>query len=325
MKRFVPQAIVFLALQGGIAWSLVYFRPRPVGEDDFLAASIDKHDRLRTASRPRMVFVGGSSLAFGLDGEIILDRTGYQPVNMGLMAQLGLDFMINEVRDSLQPGDVLVLMPEYVHFGSHNRGSPLVHLLLTQRPKSARLLDAAGARWLLDKGVAMYIGEVGRSVAIDVLGLERGPDMRPPYVRSAFNRFGDVSMHWQMAQPEVRPTRRTDIKYQPEYLAGAIERLNALYDEFRAKGVAVFLIYPWLIDRHYKMAEDDIDKIHTQLTAALRIPVLNTPVQTRRPQKLFFDTRYHLNREGTIKRCDRLIELLTPHLPRPKHVNPPER
>lgn len=83
------------------------------GPDNYIAALVDKDDLLKNAPGPRMIFLGGSGLAFGLDSQLIADRYGYTPINYGLHIRLGPGFMLRHVREYVRPGDVVVLSVEY--------------------------------------------------------------------------------------------------------------------------------------------------------------------------------------------------------------------
>lgn len=83
------------------------------GPDNYMASLIDKDHLLKHAPGPRMIFLGGSGLAFGFDSQIIADRYDYTPINYGLNVGLGGNFMLQHVRDHLRRGDVVVLCFEY--------------------------------------------------------------------------------------------------------------------------------------------------------------------------------------------------------------------
>ena len=92
MRVFVRSLSCFLILQSCLcAGVLVLYRryaALTLHETGYLAASVDKHHLLVHQPSPRIVFVGGSNLAFGLDSGAIERSLGYHPVNMGL--NLGL-------------------------------------------------------------------------------------------------------------------------------------------------------------------------------------------------------------------------------------------
>src|SRR5262245_52969609 len=88
--------------------------------DEYLAVTVDKEQRLRSADGPRIVFVGGSNLAFGLRSERVRRALRRNPVNMGLYANFGLPFMFREAQAGLRKGDVVVLSLEYDYFGNED-------------------------------------------------------------------------------------------------------------------------------------------------------------------------------------------------------------
>ena len=70
--------------------------PRNSHENDFTAAIVDKYDRLNQTTGKKIVFVGGSSLPFGLKcGLIESELPGYTAVDFGLYAALGTVVMMD--------------------------------------------------------------------------------------------------------------------------------------------------------------------------------------------------------------------------------------
>ena len=113
MQRFLKNLGGFCAIQLAILGALVWLYP---GQDNtYLAATIDKHHAAETVDGGRLLIVGGSSAAFGIDSNALASELRRRPINLALHAGLGLDFMLNEARDVMQPGDVVVLSLEYDH------------------------------------------------------------------------------------------------------------------------------------------------------------------------------------------------------------------
>lgn len=73
----------------------------------------EKHQLLDTSKSPRIIFIGGSNLALGLDSGYIEQKFQKPVVNMGLCSLFGLRFILEEVADRIHPGDLIVLVPEY--------------------------------------------------------------------------------------------------------------------------------------------------------------------------------------------------------------------
>ena len=89
----------------------VVFTPDVYG-DTFLGALAPKLQWLRTAKEKRIIVVGGSSVAFGLDSPMLKQYTGYEVVNFGLYATLGTRIMLDLSEDYIREGDIVILAPE---------------------------------------------------------------------------------------------------------------------------------------------------------------------------------------------------------------------
>src|SRR5690348_8879721 len=109
MRRFLLYLALFWLVQAALFAFCFWLRGHR--SDNYLAATRDKEWRLATLPGPRVVFVGGSNLPFGLDSDVIERQTGRRVVNMGLYVHLGLEFMLNEASAGLREGDVVVLVP----------------------------------------------------------------------------------------------------------------------------------------------------------------------------------------------------------------------
>src|SRR5690606_26128837 len=64
----------------------------------------------------RVVLVGGSNLAFGIDSKAIEAAVGCPVVNMGMNGYFGVRFMLEEVAPRLRAGDVVVLAFEWDNY-----------------------------------------------------------------------------------------------------------------------------------------------------------------------------------------------------------------
>src|SRR5436190_21804250 len=98
----------------------LWFGP-PVSPVDYLGAARSKQERLHHLGSPKVVVIGGSNAAFGIDSET-LERGLCKPVvNMGLHAALGFRYMTAEVVDQLGAGDVVIVTLENSNFEQPDR------------------------------------------------------------------------------------------------------------------------------------------------------------------------------------------------------------
>jgi hypothetical protein len=319
MRAFVRHVICFLLIQGCI-WGgvLVLYRRYAAGESNltrtgYFAASIDKHHVLVHQPSPRIVLVGGSNLAFGVDSSMMGHALGYHPVNMGLHLGLGLDFMLTEVAPFLKPGDVVLISLEYEHFIDLYYGdASTLFIMLQVQPSSIHFLTFGHAVLLLDQGL-MVMGSMIRH-SLRVLSGERQGEASV-YQRSAFNQFGDFVAHHTKG-PQPFPVDR----YKPPThasMARVIQRLNHFHAACQRQGILVFYSYPPLVQEQMQANRAIIQDIAGQLAQQLHMPLLDTPEEMSLPVDYFFDGPYHLNVIGTGIRTSHLITKL--HEKRPPH------
>ena len=84
----------------------------PVYGDTFVGALDDMYDRLNSIDEPKIVVVGGSSVAFGLDSEKLEEYTGMPVVNFGLYGALGTKVMLDLSESGINEGDIVIISPE---------------------------------------------------------------------------------------------------------------------------------------------------------------------------------------------------------------------
>ena len=107
--------ILLLALVAAIALTgagLLYALPKNAYEDTYYAELPRKVDRLAQTAGPRVIVIGGSSVAFGIDSKLVEQELGLPCVNFGLYAAFGLKPMLDLSRSRLHRGDIVVIAPE---------------------------------------------------------------------------------------------------------------------------------------------------------------------------------------------------------------------
>ena len=108
-------------------------------------------------ARPKVMFVGGSNVRFGVDAAGLTADLGVPVVNYGLHATLGADVIAERAAAVIKPGDAVVFAPELSHFrkGSGDDSSDdlrLTFLLAHPSPTiDRRQMSAAALAWRLSR------------------------------------------------------------------------------------------------------------------------------------------------------------------------------
>src|SRR6266446_5897165 len=331
MQAFVRYLSCFLIIQacvcGGVLVLYKRYAAFTLNKTGYLAASVDKHHLLVQQPSPRIVFVGGSNFAFGLDSLAIERSLGYHPINMGLHLALGLDFMLAEIEAFLKPDDVVLISLEYEHFVDlYTEDGGTLFTEIQSDPHSIHFLTFRHLALFCDQGL-IIIGSMTRRDINWLTGWLTGeaptkalPELKTAYRRSSFNQFGDAIAHHDFV-----PKPFSIYQYRPPTRASIdriIHRLNAFHDHCQRQGILTFYSYPPLVQGQMQANADTIHKIAFNLSQRLNFPLLDTPEEMSYPLDDFFDHPYHLTAAGTHSRTDHLIEKLRGKLVRVLSTSP---
>lgn len=300
--RYLVQAFLFGVLV--IAFQVALFFLLPRNPYSYHLCFMRNIEALAQAPSPKVVCVGGSSMAFGMDSGLLEKELGLPVVNTAHHANLGLLYMLNSVEPALNAGDIVVFSAEYEHFDwmPWEGNSTLVELLF-EDPRSARYLSASHIIPVLRGHVSPIKSRIrhlartgGRRV------FERGP----VYNERACNRHGDVISHLGSVTDQHIPGLR---------LAGVpnekrIRMLGEALRKWERKGVRILIAPPAL-----RQSDFDANAGWIRTCIALferhlpgRQPFL--PDETLFPAVFFFDSYYHLTREGRQLRTRQVLDAL---------------
>ena len=286
----------------------LFFIPNNKIKNNSLFANIDKHNRLDSLSSPKIVFVGGSNLAYGLNSQCVEDSLHMPVVNMGLHAGFGLHFMMNEAIKSINKGDIVVLSPEYHHFyGDMFYGEKvLVALLVDVDKTNFKHLDFTQIMHLIPLSIEYAVSKLTFK-QIDVMDAGDVKNYESVYKRNSFNRFGDENMHWTFDNEKVLPMSAPNANVHLN-----TEVFDAIRDfqfKINKKGARFVLIPPAFQFSSYREFEPVIRQIDSVLQNQGTVFSLSTESAVFQ-DSLFFNTVYHLNKKGVDLRTDQIIKLL---------------
>jgi hypothetical protein len=273
---------------------------------DYLASILDKERTLHKIEYPKIILVGGSNLAFGVNTQRLIDSLNYPVFNNGTHGGLGLSFIINETKPFIKKNDIVVLCLEYyLKEGNYN----LIEHLVDISPSCARFYQPVDKiQALKDKtdGIKENWTKKLEHVQSIILNDKTISD-NSIYKRSNFNVLGDFIGHLNLPS-------RTELKdktiYSQEDYSFYINLLNDFYFFAKNKGARVYFTYPPFPATEYRKSKSGLKFLQLQFKDKLKIPTLTTPENFIFKDEDFFDTVYHLNKEGREKRTDKLIKVL---------------
>lgn len=286
--------------------------------NNYFVALVDKNELIENTNSPRIIFTGASNLAFGLDSKKIEDEFKMPVINMGLHGDFGLSFILNNVKANLKTGDIVIISLEYfldkiyykdVAYATHfyPKGKNYIEYdwdYYTQKLKyyvsEAQLNRQRFFNYIFEKIFRFKEAKVFVSSEIssyDTL----------VYSRNGFNSNGDVVSHLDKAPlKELRGrTPIVSIDYGKQ-----IEEMNEFYKYATEHGAKVYFTFPSYPKDEFEKNKKAIMDFDEQLRDNLKIPIICSVDDFIFPDSLFFDTVYHLNKEGRELRTDKTISIL---------------
>ncbi len=287
MKKFIIRCLLFGLIVCAILMGA--YMMIPVNTNSYFYALKNKLEVLGSTQSPKIAFIGGSNVAFGVDCHAISDSFGIKTINTALHASLGIKFQIESAEPFLRKGDIVIIMPEYEQFyGSAWGGSELAPAIKSTSYNNLRLLSPAQ--------MMAFISGVPQA-AYD--NFNKGIDSA--YNSKNFNEIGDEVRHRYA-------TRKKNIecyKLNKKLDLSAVKLVQHKIRELEDRGCKVILLPPATIQRNY---ETNIEKV---LEVYLAFEKGGVPFAVKAESHVFpdscaFDTPYHLANDG--------VEALTPRL-----------
>lgn len=278
----------------------------------FLAGLEIKHRRALSINSPKIIINGGSNLAFGINSPIIEKALNLPVCNLGIMAGLGLEYMIEQVKFYAKEGDVVVLVPEYFLYAtpeSDPRGGVLL---------SAGYVFPFGKRFMKEDLPFLNFQYKSQN-ALKRLFLAKTDGVKSAddgvYVLSAFNEYGDVYIHndtifdRNIFDNYTTPLEK-DINRNANFKK--IEKLLTETKEFLSKkNIKIFASFPPtpITDKR-----KDLDEFAVNVFEKCGVEVLGTPNDFRFEFDDFYNGVNHLNYIGSKKRSVLLSKFLAEKL-----------
>ncbi|WP_221394357.1 hypothetical protein [Dyadobacter sp. NIV53] len=255
----------------------------------FTAALVDKHHYANSISTPKIVLVGGSNLAFGINSATLRERTGLPVVNMALLAPLGIHFILSDAAAYVKKGDIVIMSFEYNITVNGDIESQLYVADFT--PEDGPFVtDTSG---LTGKWKSRLLHRLHAPAKIETV-FEK-PSVDDPYsiyFRGAFTKEGDIVSQLNNYKGNVHdgngPISTLPFRKQ-------IESMNAFTKQFEDKGARVFFLYPTVAESFYQNATTAIYDLDKNFDKHLKARILSKPQQSVYADSSCFDTVFHLN------------------------------
>ncbi len=298
MKKFIVKIVIFFVVFGLVFLFGIFLPTTPASKNNMIAYKAQKDSLLTHIASPRIVFVGGSNLVFGLDSEKVKSELGLNPINAALAINFGLVYMMDDIIPRLKAGDIVVLAPEYQHYFGKQAygGNDLLRLLMDVQPSGFSIMRMEHIPNLI-KGIPIYIQS---KFVYSQYFYEEEKDV---YGSHIFNKYGDSNFHWNLETrefPEVHPIRGK-FNYK---LITEIEAFNKVIEDL---GGTLFVTYPGSDKHSLQIIKKQVEQVQSELELS-GLHILGNPDRYGMDSDMMFDQIYHLSKKGVDRRTNLLIE-----------------
>ncbi len=300
MRKFLLRLFLFAVIFIVGCFCLLNIPANPKFKATNLFAFSRKNESLISTPAPRIVFLGGSNTSFGINSQIIKDSLFINPVNNGIHAGIGLNYMLENYLKYAKPGDIVVLIPEYQQYcGDMAGGNVNLLSLLIDVVKEKTFSDYLHIIQLRD-----FIPEYIFSKLKFWTFFEKPvPSQKDIVGVGSFNEYGDAVVHWDMPKPEkIEPYSITD-SLNPEVFL----HLKEFRKELETRKIQLFVSFPCYQDSSFDRNTTQIHSIGSELKNT-GISILGSPERYRMDSKLVFNTPYHLTKEGLDLRTRLIVQ-----------------
>jgi len=273
-------------------------------DDTFLGELKGKHARLKETDGAKIVLIGGSSLAFGLDSALLEEYMGMPVVNYGLYATIGTKAMLDLSRAHIGRGDIVVLCPET---------DAQTYSLYYNAHSMWQAIDSDPSLFL-DTGLDNF-GKLAAgfpAFALEKLNFVRQNAKPAPsgiYAEASFNEYGDVSVERKYNEMPTNYDPSMTISLTPALLdEDFVSYLNEYAASCRLRGAKVYFSFPPMNDAAVTSTAEETDAFYVTLGQSLDFPVISDVRDYILPSAYFYDTNFHLNSRGALLRTSLLAD-----------------
>ena len=284
--------------------------------ESYYAALSSMVRRLDSAPGNRLIVLGNSDVAFGLDGALLEEMLAekglsYTVCPFGLYGAVGMSAMLSLSQGALKKGDVVVLVCE-----------PVSDALSAYFGASAFWKCAESSRWLLPRVGEQqrsalwgnYLSYLQEKMAIASSG--EAPRPSGVYAKAAFDGRCDLTYPrpgnaLPLGYDTSSPVDLREARVSADFAA----QIKAYCEEAKKAGAKVCVSFsPVNALAVLDSSPEAVKAFFDEINRAFPCPVISDPNRYILASGRFYDTNFHLNTAGARLRTCLLAEELLPYL-----------
>jgi hypothetical protein len=299
-------------ISAGVAWTLgciynVYYG----GELSWLRRMYEQKAAYAAQIQEphRVMIVAGSGAHYSTDAGWMSQKLGIPVFNFGLQGDLGLNVILPLSLQHIRPGDIVLLIPEYLilmdkdGFGEGDGlmgSAPFGWAIGQPTLGNVPAKQWAENTWLL--GVTTLRAATKSTVDVVQKGRMTG------YLSDPITEYGDPT------KVKERTGEWWKLNIDASASRHSLEVIAQYRKDLEAKGAHLIVALPWIYGSTDKKTIANLQKSADALSQI--VPVLYNPktLNIQTDSSIFADTHYHLLPEARLRRSQELVDQLKPHI-----------
>lgn len=276
--------------------------------ETYYAELPELYRRLYQTEGSKLILIGGSSVAFGVDTGLLEDTLaeygyGYTVCPFGLYAAVGTSVMLELAENALAPGDVVVLTVEPTsETMSDHFGATAFWKCCERAPEMLTHLS----REKLSAMAGSYIPYLQERFDLWITGTSIQPE--GVYAKASFDETGNLIYDrsgnaMALGYDTASPIDLSAVSIQPEFAA----QVNAFCARAASVGASVYFSFAPM-NRSALTDEAAVEDYFTLCNEAFSCPVISNPNDYILDSGWFYDSNFHLNSAGAELRTLLLAE-----------------
>jgi len=267
-----------------------------------------KLDQGGSIKSPKLLLIGGSSVAYGLSAKEISSYLGINCYNFGFWGNLGIEYMLWNAKKTLKPGDTVLLCPEYEILDWPGYGVNWIDEKFTRFVAST---DPDYVKRLPLKHQIELAFSVSPESILSGLRAWFNSTCFEEHPGIGLNQYGDTIIN----KAQNRPKGWESMPPSQAFISGLSDYPKGFYSiaEFakwaKINNITLLASFPNLRkdDAYSQQRIEHLEKIITVFYIKNKIQVIGSLKAAMMDPECFFDTHYHLTDLYAIKRTRLLI------------------
>ncbi|MBE9125802.1 MULTISPECIES: hypothetical protein [unclassified Coleofasciculus] len=286
-----------------VAWSIGYvYNVRYGGELSWLRMMYEEKIALadQIEAPRRLLITGGSGAHYTINSELLEQELGIPVLNLGIDGPVGLDVILPSILDKVRPGDIVLLIPEYLILWSEDGlGDRSAQFgMAIGRPGLGGIPPKQLAQQALLLGTPTLRAATKSAFEVIQTGKMTG------YYSDPVDERGDPTV------TKERTGKWWELPINEPASKHTIQRIAKFREEVEAKGATLVLSLPWVYARTDEKSVNNVKKTAEELAKIAPLIYDKESLNMKTDSSLFADTHYHLLPESREIRAEEIAKQL---------------